>query len=260
MNNIDKKMLESAKIALDKQFLHKTFYFKKGTEPKYCILMEKPGKYINNEEAELNNLISNDNHIESYLNFYIRYLIKWILLDNGRKPFFKPFFELILQKKLDTNLNERFLNNEIFNDFYFSDIIKYRSKYFKDRSINVNKNLLTKSVVSFREEISILSNIQLIFIFGNVAFKNLIKDNIINIVKDKNNIIDTNRSNMISELHGSLHIWKFSETREIYVIPLIHMSPRSFNVTIRDTYFEYLKKGLTKYREMVNMKKYLLKV
>ena len=188
----------------------------------------------------------------SYLNFYIRYLNKWILLDNRRKPFFKPFFELVLQKKIDSNLDEKFLNNKIFNNFYFSDIIKYRSKYFKDRSINVDKKLLTKGVVSFREEINILSNVQLIFIFGNVAFKNLIKDNTINIDKDKNNIIDTNRSNMISELHGSLHIWKFSETREIYVIPLIHMSPRSFNVTIRDTYFYYLEKGLVKYREKIN--------
>jgi len=67
MNNIDKKMLEHAEKVLDNQFLYKTFYFKKGTRPKYCILMEKPGKYINDEEeTELNNLISNDNRIESY--------------------------------------------------------------------------------------------------------------------------------------------------------------------------------------------------
>jgi uracil-DNA glycosylase len=255
MSDIDKSMFRCAKRVLNNQFLHKTFYFRKGTNPKYCILMEKPGKYLKNEneKEELEKLISVNTPIGNYLDIYIKYLIKWILHDNTKKPFFEPFFEKVLQKNLNSNFNKTFLNNNILKDFYFSDIIKYRSKYVKDNKIKVNKD----SVNLFRKEIIILSNIQLIFIFGNVAFKNLIKykTKYIKIVKVENNNIDSNRDDMISELHGSLYTWNLSDTRKVFIIPLIHMSPRSFNVTIRDTYFDYLNKGLTKYRKIANMKK-----
>lgn len=253
MNHIDSKMLKFAKEVLGNQFSHKTFYFKKGTNPKYCVLMGNPDKYINKEKEELNILINNENNIESFLDFYIGYLIEWILHDNGKKPFFKPFFEIVLQKKINSDFKEKLINDDIFNEFYFSDIIKYRSDYIKDNKIKINKDMLEKSVKLFREEISILSNIQLIFVFGNVAFKSLMSNEEINIIKDTNNILDSNRSDMISELHGSLYRWFFNKTREIFIIPLIHMSRR--NVTIRDTYFDYFKKGLTKYREIAKMKK-----
>ncbi|MBL7148924.1 MAG: hypothetical protein ISS80_02510 [Candidatus Cloacimonetes bacterium] len=252
MNNIDKRMLKFASEVLDNQYLYKTFYFKKGTNPKYCILMEKPGKYIRNEEEELKKIISNNNRIESYLNFYIRYLIKWILRDNGKKPFFKPFFEKVLPIKPNSAFNEKFLNDNILNDFYFSDIDKFRPEYinqYKEKKQIKKKN----GIESFREEIDILCNIQLIFVFGNVAFKSLMSNENINIIEDGNNIINEFRNKLISELHGSLYRWHFSDTRKIFIIPLIH--PRLFKVTIRDTYFDYLKKGLTEYRKIANMKK-----
>ena len=256
MNDIDKRMLEYARGVLNNKFLQKTFYFKKGTNPKYCVLMEKPGKYINNEEEELRGLKSNENNIESCLNIYIRYLIEWILSDKGRKPFFKPFFEIVLQKKINSDFKEKFLNDDILNDFYFSDIDKFRPEYinkYQEKKQIKNKN----EINSFREEIDILCDVELIFVFGNIAFKNLIKyiTEDINFVVDKNNSIDNNRCDMITELHGSLYRWIFSETREIFIIPLIHMSSKSFKVSIRDTYFDYLKKGLTKYRKIANMKK-----
>ncbi len=168
----------------------------------------------------------------------------WILNESNR-IFFKRFFDLLNPSVLKyDDFNDYVKSGKIYNDVYFFDAVKCRCKtedLKNSNFINCIKNF-------FERELDLLTKIELIFVFSTRSWEAF---NTIYSPVPKRDCFPS-PDGRITKCHGYLYSIEINR-RIVKVIPLVHMSPISFNNTLRDSYFDYLMNGLDLYlSEMQN--------
>lgn len=205
-------------IEINKFKTVRAFYLPQAVNPKVMVIMQNPGKISKKDLPRFDDV----HNLTVCLALYNTLLWEWV---TGLNRFFPRFLK---------NVNSYFLNiknptdNMIFNNIYFSDIIK---STLSDKEI-IDPEVSFKWVI---EEIRIIKPI-VIFCFGCAAWQIFLKQKMV----EK---IEYPIYKQISLVHGELFYLTIDE-KKIPIIPLVHMSPRSFNPTIKDTYFCYLEEGL----------------
>lgn len=223
----------------------------KGVEKDYYIgnlnarigmLMQNPGigSKLNKEKLE-----NSKKQFESYKKKFesdTNNIGEWI----SSKPyykFFKTFFKLLKSKGLISfdEFDNYTKGGNLYNDVYFFDVVKC-----KKNTENVTPcNLTNCPNKFFYEEFKLFNKLEFIFVFGartwEVFKKKFPKTELV----DKGLKIE---SKTVTQIHGYLYKSDI-DGRSVYVIPLVHMSPRIFNNLLRNSYFDYLEEGLVKYAE-----------
>lgn len=208
---------------------------------KIGMMMQNPGgdprKKIRNKEEE--NFINK-------INIETEDLKTW-LLNRTNNSFFSSFFKMLKPELIRfQNFDDYVTSGNIFADVYFFDAVKCRckTKKLKDKHFNTcMKNY-------FNREMKLLENLEVLFIFSTrtwEAFKRMYSP------KFLDNDVSL-RGLKVTHCHGYLFSAKINK-KEIYVIPLVHMSPVSYNKTLRNSYFDYLKEGLNLFNQLKANKK-----
>ncbi|OKY77098.1 MAG: hypothetical protein BTN85_2191 [Candidatus Methanohalarchaeum thermophilum] len=247
-------------------------------KPDLMLLMETPGKLKEEEDSrheKAKNLV-NFGFIDN-LKIYREFFQRWLGdKDNLREEFTESFLEK-LNSKLDYLENyERNLDNyfpedssEIntkhscfFKDLYVTDTISYRIKG-GDILVDMKKEGLN----IFLEEIAHIKP-EIIFVFGGKAWESITRLNerdSINlelVEKGKDDGNEMSEDDGITDVHGSSWKLDFSNKpdlemeltdqelpKKVHIIPLAHMSRTK--MYIKDSYFDYLEKGLESYDKLL---------
>ena len=223
----------------------------KGAEKDYYIgnlnarigmLMQNPGIGSKLNKEKLKDSKKQFKNYEKKFEFDTNSLNNWILSDIYYK-FFETFFKLLKSKGLISfnKFDDYIKSGDLYNDVYFFDVVKC-----KKNTENVSKCNLTNCPNKFLyKEFNLFNKLEFIFVFGartwDVFKKKFPKTELV----DKDLKI---KSKTVTQIHGYLYKSDIGG-RELYVIPLVHMSPRIFNNLLRNSYFDYLEEGLAKYVE-----------
>lgn len=180
------------------------------------MVMQNPGGFIDEEEEDLKQATN----LEECLKLYNKYLIKWL---TSGEIFFEKFFELI--NRYITKLDDSHNIEEISKATYFTDLCKIRKC---DRNTKQDFDMIL-------EEIDIVKP-DIVFCFGRIAWFRFMKYFNLNPGSKK-------EKEYITDVHGD--VYKIThDNKEMALIPLVHMSPRSSGVAIKNSYYDYLKEGL----------------
>jgi uracil-DNA glycosylase len=135
---------------------------------------------------------------------------------------------------------EQYVNSyKYLDDFYFTDLIKCR---VETKKLDKEKDCYDRCFDSFLEFEMEYVKPKLIFAFSTRTWQTLKNRITMSIVNKENNDNLT-----LAKVHG--YLFKAID-KDCFIIPLFHMSQRSFNNLLRDSYFDYLKEGLKKFTEL----------
>ena len=144
----------------------------------------------------------------------------------------------------------------ILNESYFTEAVKCADKKEGSKTYRANKaRKMCRSILE--KEIDIIKP-SLIICFGRNAFDSL-KDifGIENIekygeIRKKGNL---NIKSGITKLHGYLFKTKIRNSNQsCFIMPLAHYTGQGRNSTLRDSYTDYLKEGITEYQKATKTK------
>ncbi len=209
------------------------------THKPFMFLMQNPGfgceaslegeeireikkKYKNKEES-----------FEKEVKCHRRYFIKWIEGKITKKKFGKGFKKTFIKV-----FSPQFFGGNFFDKFYITDFIKV-SKHTKDLIDDDFKlwfDVLNEEIQEVKPK--------LIISFGSRVWKALkqLKIGLTPVVSD----LKKWKVLPLTEVHG----YPFRSNRyKCFLIPLVHMSNQPFQNTLRNSYFDYFKKGLLQIKE-----------
>lgn len=202
---------------------------------KIMIIMQNPGIDKNKGRRKKLKKYYTDNNVVGFIRTCQDGFKNW------NKRFFEEFFNILCKE-----LNLKFA--EMFNAFYITDTIKCESSgtkevYYRD----YNKRPRNCCFAYLKKEIKLVRP-NLIITFGNESFNTLYEKyglkpvdsyiNLDNIYQDQDYI-------PVTKTHG--YLFKFNKKR-VYILPLYHLSKKY--MTLRNTYFQFFKIGLKKYKKL----------
>jgi hypothetical protein len=195
-------------------------------------------------------------------------LIAWLINDNEH---FWKFFKIlsdkeIIHQKIDSLDDYKpYITNHFLEDFYVTDLFKYRVSTGKlDNALYGKKkeHFKVNLMKTLENEIEqVRPNI--IFIFSSRTwgtfyeyFKNnnsikIIGERPSKLAEEDENLKEEDE-NKVTKVHGLMFELKIRD-KKIIVIPLCHFSPNCYNKLIFDSYFRYFRKRIEKNRKILNM-------
>lgn len=219
-----------------------TFYYdwEKDGKPDYVFLIQNPGPLQRDRHFgdEIYDLKESSSLIKR-ARVNREYFKAWLLRKN--EAFSKNFLTKLKDHKLiEFGQWDKYIKNgDFFKDFYATDVVKYRT----DTS-EIDEKKGENAEVSFdeflKEELSYIEP-KLIFVFGRRAW-NILRRKMDAVVEDEGKTIEGSQD-AITDVHG--YLFKSEKILETYILPLAHFSGR--NNFLRDSYFQYLDKGLSNY-------------
>lgn len=196
---------------------------------KYVIVMQNPvwpkGWKNSEEYKELSQIKS-----ARFISTSKKYLVQWLSKKN--KTFSEKFFGALKEYKLvEYDDLKNYMENKFLSDFLVTDLVKCRTETKDIKPEHIEK--CSKQYL-FNEIIHCAKN-KLIFAFSSRTWEVLYRE----FIPEQNS-----DDKKVSNAHGKLFSSKIPNS---YFIPLAHFSQRQFNYYLRDSYFDYLKKGLKEY-------------
>lgn len=190
----------------------------------FMLILQNPGN-CGKEKEKIESALKNKNRSE-FIEANLFGMRNWIKEKNS--TFWTEFISLF-NKILKENLSF----DNIFNKIYLTDAIKIRGK-----TEDINKYIANSSNL-IKMEIEHVSP-KLIFTISSRSWEMLQK-----IYNDMFENLDDDDKKII-RAHGKL----FKIKNGPYIIPLAHFSGR--NNFLRTSYFDYLQKGLNKYKKIIH--------
>ena len=214
------------------------------TSAKFLFIMQNPGMtkdFSKKEATELEN--AGDTEL---LSTHQKLLCGYLKKEN--KIFAKCFFEMLNKHSLinfGTGIWEDYISNEFLSDFIVTDLVKCRAK---TSTLDEVKNVCKVCYDTYlKGELSNQAKNKLVFCFSSRTWKTIYNDlkpkMISQSMKRFGKSINPER---VAHVHGSLF---YSKKLECYLIPLAHFSQTQFNNYLRESYFEYLERGLEEYKK-----------
>jgi len=207
---------------IEKTKKDRVFFMPLVDKPEIMIIMQNPGTAQGWELDKLDKA----HDLDKCLGIYNKALLDWL---KSGKDFFEFFFQTI--NKFFTKLSKPLDRAKISEIFYFSDLCKLRTK----RNIIEDYHMILR-------EINIVKP-KLILCFGGMAWSKFYNSDNISIENQ------SQYDHYITQIHGDLLTFN-NENVEIPFIPLVHMSPQAYGLTIKDSYFENLEEGLEEYNSL----------
>lgn len=211
------------------------FYNYQLNKRKHMLIFQNPGD--NPDKIERDELEKAKDDIHKKIEAMRGGLKRWIHQKN--KKFFEKFFKTLQKEKIQigfSDFKQYCEQEEYLNYFYIADLVKCRKTKLGKREIEHCFNYL-------KEEIKYVKP-KLIFIFGGLAWNKIREEYGLDPKFINKNIVSENLGK-ITNVHGYL----FKLKDDIFVIPLAHMSQKQYNNLLRESYSDYLKEGLKKFKE-----------
>jgi len=189
-------------------------------------------------------------------------LIKWLTKYNMH---FWKFFEILSKEKIiqhrivNKSEYENYIKNHFLEDFYVTDLFKYRVPTTKLGSAlygkNVEKQEFRKKLMKVLEEYELKQvKPKLVFVFSTRTWETFYTyfDKKIEPIGKELEEDTRDFLKKVTNVHGlTFKLTIFGNEKEIIVIPLCHFSPRYYNNLIRSSYFRYFKERLVDNREII---------
>lgn len=241
VQNVQGQLNEYGASDLDEWALRKiafTYYYDWETDdPNYVFLLKDPGPLNERHTRELERIAQLKNGYEprDLIEIYRQFATTWFV-ETRNADFMRRFVRTCATNDLiepDDSWQDYVRSQAFFDDFYMSDIVKYRA----ERGAVGTRAVRASFSEFLRPELEHIDP-DLIITFGNRAW-NPIQEELQPLpVEDPD--VDTSK---ITELHGHLH-----ETQRIvdaYVLPLGHMSTQFYGAQLpKEEYMDRFADGL----------------
>lgn len=244
-DSVEEQLAEFGADGIDDSALRKMacayYYDWEEDDPNYVFLLKDPGSLNQRHTNAVRRLeaLPEDYDPRSLVDIY-RGLAKTWFTDTRNSDFMRRFLSLCRTNDLisfDSYWGDYVNSNEFFDDFYMTDIIKYRAPGSAVGSPEVD--------IAFREQLRPeLEAIDpdLIFAFGNRAW-NPVREKLQAEPVEETDIDESK----ITQLHGHLHRTK--SVIDTHVLPLGHMSTQFYGAQLsKQKYMSRLEKGLQQWQ------------
>ena len=196
-----------------------TYYYDwESDDPSYMMVSEDPGGIQSRHTSDLIDFaeLSGDDPLEQ-VSIYRDFASRWLGSDNTR--FAESFFGACADEGLigfDQSARAYARSGEFFDDFYLTDVNKYRASASTSREIGSLTAYFTAPELHTADP-------DLIFAFGNDAWDVLSRELALSPVEaDHNPTPDAG----ITAIDG--HLYRSQRLIETHVVPLLHMSGQAF--------------------------------
>lgn len=199
-------------------------------DPIYAFIVQNPGQLQRRHEMEG---IREAQSPLDYVRTYQKYAVDWLIEKNAH--FSREFFPMLDRNgliSLDDGDWNRYVREEFYDDFYLTDLVKYRVRTGdiddEHRQAGLEEHL--------GPELRRLGP-DVVFAFSSRVWNTFLE-----------NLNPTPLSNgagldsKVSRAHG--YLYHIENPIDAYVVPLSHFSSRVYALLLRDSYFEYLADGL----------------
>ena len=224
-----------------------TYYYNWETDnPDFVFLLTDPGSIDERHMREAQRIAALKNEYDplSLVDIYRNFATTWFT-ETRNSDFIGTFLATCNEMDLIAYENywkDYIRSREFFNDFYMTDIVKYRAP----RSTVGSPEVQVSFSEQLREELEGIDP-DLIFTFGNRAWTPIEEELATEPIDDL--AIDESK---ITELHGHLH--KTGGVIDAHVLPLGHMSTQFYGAQIsKQEYMSRMEDGLERWKlEMSN--------
>jgi len=227
--DIDVEELDEATLTR----LNYTYYHNwEENDPDFMFLVRDPGTPGDHVVSEIVNIRDTTDPIE-LINIYQRIGAQW-LMKRDYATFIKTFLDVFEEEDLIDIPDpwwEYVLNGSFFDDFYMTDVVKYRVD--QDLSDTDIQNCFTEYLFDEIEDV----DPNLIFAFGKTPWLSL--RNMLGTVR-----VDDGESTQasITEAQGSLYRTTKMPGEQVHVVPFMHMSPHNYPSKVTIPEFEEMLK------------------
>lgn len=235
-----------------------TFYVNHAFNYEFMLLLQNPN--LEGKDREESREVEKAHTPDERVKIHQRYISKWFLSTNKR------FMERFLEEYkrcgiLDYEDFEKYIEDHLFfNDFYVTDLIKYRCKT-TDIKIEHLEHAMHEHLI---DEVSIwlqkAAKPRLILVFGTRVWEVFRKHFDLEPCQELETKTDPDRGLKVSNVHGFIFQGKLkpvdrkpeSVDYSFFAIPLSHMSPNARYKLLRNSYFQYFREGLQYYASLRN--------
>jgi len=219
-----------------------TFYADHTTPYEFMLVLQNPLSTSKRRSLEMEEAESAHN-LKQRVKVHQRYFSDWFLFRKNRK-FIERFLNLFKEYKLiDLDNHEEYIKHEFFDDFYVTDLIKYWCT-----TSEIEEKHVEHAVKHLQREISLVKP-RLIISFGTRVWEALKGQFKLKAYQRWESKVDPDRDKeTVSNVHGFLFkSCSPPPNHEVFVIPLVHLSARTRNMLLRDSYIQYLREGIQLY-------------
>jgi hypothetical protein len=247
IENVDEQLREYGAHSVDDWALRKiayTYYYDwEEDDPDYVFLLEDPGNLNQRHTREVRRIeaLKEEHEPLDMVDIYRRFASTWFT-ETRNSDFMRKFLSTCDENGLidaDGYWKDYIRTQDFFDDFYMTDIVKYRAPGSAVGAQQVRSSFADQ----LRLELETIDP-DLIFTFGNRGWNPVKEELRAEPVDDPD--VDESK---ITELHGHLH-----QTQRIvdsYVLPLGHMSTQFYGAQIsKDDYMGRLENGLENWRQV----------
>lgn len=216
-----------------------TYYHKPEQEdPEYVFLLQDPGGLQERHTEEIDRLdgIDQQSSGEELVDIFRQFPKSW-LLRNRNSDFSERFFTSLAEHgliSLQSTWREYLREEQFYEDFYMTDVVKYRVDGF-------NKTEEQASVNEFLRDELIDIDPNLIFAFGGDAWSAL--RTYFDAIPVQRTSVDPSK---ITEMHG--HLCQANQNLDSKILPLSHMSGQIWWRFPPDDYIKRMEQGLKQWR------------
>lgn len=249
LENVEEQLRDYGATDQDEWALKKiayTYYYNwDEDDPDYVFLLEDPGNLNERHTREIRRIevLKDEFDPLALIDIYRRFATTWFI-ETRNSDFIRRFLYTCSENGLiefDGYWGDYVRSQQFFDDFYMTDIVKYRAPGSAVGSPEVR--------ASFSEqlgtELETLDS-DLIFTFGNRAW-NPIKEELAAEPVEAPEIDESK----ITELHGHLH--ETGRVLDTYVLPLGHMSTQFYGAQIsKKEYMSRMEEGLERWRTLTS--------
>lgn len=206
--------------------------------PRYLFLCQDPGpadKMRHGDYArEIKQLADNHDPLD-IVEAHRKIGRNWLLQKNTH--FTENFLRRCVKHdliELQNSWRQYLKDDEFFNDFYMTDIVKYRTQDYDTNHENASfDSFLVPELKSH--------NFDLIFTFGKTAWQTVRQRLDAKLAYESDEWVNHNK---MGQAHG--HLYQTNRIVDTFVLPLSHMSGHSYNTFPREEYLNRLDDGLEK--------------
>lgn len=245
VENVEQQLREYGATNLDDWALRKiayTYYYDwENDDPDYIFLLEDPGNPNDRHTRDVRRIekLKDDYDPLSLVDIYRGFATTWFT-ETRNSDFIRRFLYTCSDSGLisfDDYWGDYVKSQRFFDDFYMTDIVKYRAPGSAVGSPEVQFSFSEQ----LREELEAIDP-DLIFTFGNRAW-NPIKEELATEPVETLAIDELK----ITELHGHLH--ETGRVLDTYVLPLGHMSTQFYGAQIsKQEYMGRMANGLEQWQ------------
>lgn len=247
VENVREQLKEYGATGIDEWALRKiayTYYYDWETDdPDYVFLLEDPGNLNQRHTREVRRIeaLRDDYDPRSLVDIYRGFATAWFT-ETRNSDFIRRFLSTCSDNGLiefGDYWGDYVKSQQFFDDFYMTDIVKYRAPGSAVGSPEVQFSFSEQ----LRGELETI-NPDLIFTFGNRAW-NPIKTELATEPVESLSIDESK----ITDLHGHLH--RTGRVLDTYVLPLGHMSTQFYGAQIaKQEYMDRMERGIEEWLQL----------